>query len=71
MKLKFAQTKTLRIAYLEDGDAGDWPVILSHGFPYDVHALDEVVPLLVCAGAHEPANDSNVGRAVRETAKLC
>jgi pimeloyl-ACP methyl ester carboxylesterase len=50
--MKFADTRTLRIAYLEDGDAEGWPVILSHGFPYDVHAFDEVVPLLVRAGAH-------------------
>jgi pimeloyl-ACP methyl ester carboxylesterase len=28
-----------------------WPVILAHGFPYDVHAFDEVVPHLAQAGA--------------------
>jgi pimeloyl-ACP methyl ester carboxylesterase len=28
-----------------------WPVILSHGFPYDVHAFDEVASILVQAGA--------------------
>ena len=41
----------LSIAYREDGPAGGWPVVLSHGFPYDVHAYDEVVPALVDAGA--------------------
>lgn len=49
--MRFADTQDLRIAYLEDGPAGGWPVILSHGFPYDVHAFDEVVPMLVGAGA--------------------
>lgn len=50
--MKFVQTPTLRVAYLEDGAAGGWPVILSHGFPYDAHSFDEVVPILVEAGAH-------------------
>lgn len=37
----------LRIAGPETG----WPCVLLHGFPYDVHAYDEVVPLLVAKGA--------------------
>lgn len=41
----------LRVAYLEAGDPAGWPVLLLHGFPYDVHAYDEVVPLLADAGA--------------------
>jgi pimeloyl-ACP methyl ester carboxylesterase len=41
----------LAITYLEDGPADGWPVVLSHGFPYDVHAYDEVVPLLTARGA--------------------
>jgi pimeloyl-ACP methyl ester carboxylesterase len=45
------ETDTLRIAYVEHGPAGGWPVILSHGFPYDVHAFDEVAPILARAGA--------------------
>lgn len=49
--MKFADTGTLRIAYVEDGPADGWPVILSHGFPYDVHAFDGVVPILVDKGA--------------------
>lgn len=44
-------TGTLRIAYVERGPAGGWPVILSHGFPYDVHAFDEVAEILAGAGA--------------------
>ncbi|MEV4343246.1 alpha/beta hydrolase [Actinoplanes sp. NPDC049596] len=41
----------LSVAYLQDGPRGGWPVVLSHGFPYDVHAYDEVVPLLTAQGA--------------------
>ena len=49
--IKSVDTATLRIAYVEYGPAQGWPVILSHGFPYDVHAFDEVAPILADAGA--------------------
>ena len=49
--VKSANTEVLRIAYVEYGSADGWPVILSHGFPYDVHAFDEVAPILASAGA--------------------
>ena len=45
------ETDALKIAYVEYGPNNDWPVILSHGFPYDVHAFDEVAPILAGAGA--------------------
>ncbi|TPI28261.1 alpha/beta hydrolase [Mesorhizobium sp. B3-2-1] len=48
---RIAQTETLRIAYFEQGPANGWPVILSHGFPYDVHAFEQVAPILAGAGA--------------------
>lgn len=41
----------LNMTYLDDGPVTGWPVILSHGFPFDVHAYDEVVPLLTAQGA--------------------
>ncbi|WP_433799314.1 alpha/beta fold hydrolase [Actinomycetospora sp. CA-084318] len=41
----------LDVALLDDGPADGWPVVLTHGFPYDVHAYDEVVPLLTAEGA--------------------
>lgn len=41
----------LAVAYEEDGPGDGWPVVLVHGFPYDVHAFDAVVPLLVAEGA--------------------
>ncbi|SHG11533.1 Pimeloyl-ACP methyl ester carboxylesterase [Kaistia soli DSM 19436] len=49
--VRSVDTDTLRIAYVERGPAGGWPVILSHGFPYDVHAYDEVAVILAEAGA--------------------
>jgi pimeloyl-ACP methyl ester carboxylesterase len=41
----------LEVGLLESGPADGWPVVLSHGFPYDVHAYDEVAPRLAGAGA--------------------
>ena len=49
--IEIVATPTLRTAYLEYGPADGWPVILSHGFPYDVHAFDEVAPVLADRGA--------------------
>jgi len=40
----------LSVAYRDHGDAHAEPVVLLHGFPYDVHTYDDVVPLLVEAG---------------------
>ena len=45
------KTDILQIAYVDQGPNDGWPVILSHGFPYDVHAFNEVAPILVQAGA--------------------
>ena len=41
----------LRVAYEEHGPAAGWPVVLLHGFPYDVRAYDGVAPILAAAGA--------------------
>jgi len=49
--LKQVEAGVLRVAYREEGDPGGWPVILLHGFPYDVHAYDAVAPRLAEAGA--------------------
>jgi pimeloyl-ACP methyl ester carboxylesterase len=49
--VKTVDAGVLAVSYLEDGAPGGWPVILSHGFPYDVRAYDEVVPLLTAQGA--------------------
>jgi pimeloyl-ACP methyl ester carboxylesterase len=49
--MKVIAAGVLAIAYLEDGPADGWSVILAHGFPFDVHAYDEVTLQLVEAGA--------------------
>ncbi|HEU4367257.1 MAG TPA: alpha/beta hydrolase [Methylomirabilota bacterium] len=40
----------LDVTYEEQGAATGTPVVLLHGFPYDVHAYDDVTPLLASAG---------------------
>lgn len=44
--LKKIQAGVLEVAYFEDGPPAGPPVVLLHGFPYDVHAYDQVRPLL-------------------------
>lgn len=48
--MKRVEAGALSVAYEENGAASGRPVLLLHGFPYDVHAYDEVTPLLVSAG---------------------
>lgn len=49
--LHHVATPTLDIAYEVAGAPGGSPVILLHGFPYDVRAFDAVAPLLAADGA--------------------
>ena len=51
MQCKTIKAGVLEIAYLEYGPQEGWPVILNHGFPYDIHAYGEVAPLLADEGA--------------------
>jgi pimeloyl-ACP methyl ester carboxylesterase len=44
------RTAELEIGYAELGPAGGQPVILLHGWPYDIHSFEEVAPLLAGAG---------------------
>jgi pimeloyl-ACP methyl ester carboxylesterase len=44
------QTPVLSIGYEEHGNASGFPIILLHGFPYDIRSFDGVVPPLVEAG---------------------
>lgn len=44
--VKYLTTDLLRIAYLECGSRDGTPLILLHGFPYDVHAFDKACRLL-------------------------
>ncbi|NQX81059.1 MAG: alpha/beta hydrolase [Flavobacteriaceae bacterium] len=45
-ELKFINTSDLRIAYKCNGNTNGIPVILLHGFPYDIRAYDNVTKLL-------------------------
>ena len=48
--VRMIQTPVLDIGYEEHGDSAGFPIILLHGFPYDVRAWDGVVPPLTDAG---------------------
>jgi pimeloyl-ACP methyl ester carboxylesterase len=48
--LKRVRTADLDIAYVEWGPPRGPPVILLHGWPYDIHAFAEVGPLLAAKG---------------------
>ncbi|WP_159996925.1 alpha/beta fold hydrolase [Roseomonas sp. 18066] len=45
------QAGALQVAYAEHGPPDGWPVLLLHGFPYDIRAYDAVAPILAAAGA--------------------
>jgi pimeloyl-ACP methyl ester carboxylesterase len=40
----------LDVGYVDAGPADGEPVLLLHGWPYDIHAYDEVTPVLTAAG---------------------
>lgn len=48
--LKQVNAGVLNVTYDEQGDSAARAVFLLHGFPYDIHAYDEVVPALTAAG---------------------
>jgi len=48
--LQTVQAGVLDVAYFEAGPADGPPVLLMHGFPYDIHAYAEVAPLLAAQG---------------------
>lgn len=47
--IKRARTPDLDIAYEESGPSDGRPVLLMHGFPYDIRAYDQVVPEIAAA----------------------
>src|SRR5260370_11152318 len=49
--VRSVENAALWIAYVEHGPTNGWPVIVSDGFPYDVHAFDDVASILARAGA--------------------
>lgn len=48
--LRHARTDVLDVAYHETGPEKGDPVVLLHGFPYDIHSYVEVAPLLAEEG---------------------
>lgn len=48
--LKQIRAGVLHVGYAEVGSSGGPPVILLHGWPYDIHTYVEVAPLLAAAG---------------------
>ena len=48
--LKRMRAGLLDVAYAESGPANGPPVILLHGWPYDIHAFDDVAPILAAEG---------------------
>ena len=48
--LKTIDAGVLNVAYFEAGPAQGEPVILLHGWPYDIHTYADVVPLLAAPG---------------------
>lgn len=48
--MKRIQAGVLRVAYFDNGPTDGVPVFLLHGFPYDVHSFDAVIPDLVSYG---------------------
>jgi pimeloyl-ACP methyl ester carboxylesterase len=48
--LKHVDAGVLNVAYLEAGAPSGSPIVLLHGFPYDVHAYDQVAPILASGG---------------------
>lgn len=48
--LKEVLAGVLKVAYFDNGSSDATPVFLLHGFPYDVHSYDAVIPVLVSNG---------------------
>src|SRR5688572_10400221 len=48
--LKQINAGVLNVAYAEVGPADGPPVILLHGWPYDMHSFVDVTPMLASAG---------------------
>lgn len=48
--LKRVKAGVLDVAYAEDGPANGKPVLLLHGWPYDIYSFVDVAPILAAAG---------------------
>ncbi|MFJ3007463.1 alpha/beta fold hydrolase [Pseudomonas fluorescens] len=50
LPLKQVSTELLDVGYYEAGPEEGRPIVLLHGFPYDIHSYVEVAPLLAAQG---------------------
>src|SRR4051812_11265983 len=50
--LKQIDTGLLNVSYAEAGPLNGSPVILLHGWPYDIYSYVDVAPILASAGYH-------------------
>lgn len=50
LPLNSVRAGLLDVSYAEAGPANGPPVILLHGWPYDIHAFDDVAPILAAKG---------------------
>ena len=50
--IKQVDAGVLSIGYAEVGPAGGSPVVLLHGWPYDIHTYADVAPILASKGYH-------------------
>jgi pimeloyl-ACP methyl ester carboxylesterase len=48
--IKQIEAGVLNVGYAEAGPANGRPIILLHGWPYDIHAFEEVAPILAGKG---------------------
>ncbi|QNK02122.1 alpha/beta fold hydrolase [Dyella telluris] len=48
--IKHVKAGVLDVAYAEDGPAHGTPVLLLHGWPYDIYSFVDVAPVLAAAG---------------------
>src|SRR6266404_1179193 len=48
--VKQIEAGVLNVGYAEAGPANGPPVVLLHGWPYDIHAFEEVAPILAAKG---------------------
>jgi len=48
--LHYVNTTRLQVAYYETGPSSGTPVLLLHGWPYDIHSYSQVAPALASSG---------------------
>jgi hypothetical protein len=57
VSLKQVDAGLLNVGYAEDGPSNGPPVLLLHGWPYDIHSYVDVAFILAQAGYRVPSRD--------------